>query len=100
MMSGKINESLESPIIRLCVQRYAYKVVVSMIGVNHENRGRGLCRDTISYIEDYCRQTGDSLWIEDVLSENLKNMLKRRGYKKSGKDFYLSANKLTKSIKS
>lgn len=79
--------------IRPCVD-------IMKIGINIENRSKGLCRDILHYIEEYCLENEKVTYVENVLSVRLKSMLKKRGYKKRYASFYLLPKESIKSIKS
>lgn len=55
---------------------------IQKIGVKRAAQGRGLCRDFLTYVEQYCARSGlGVVHVRTVLSERLKAMLRRRGYK-------------------
>ena len=85
--------NLATAIIRVSLEKTPIQIELIMIGVNHENRRKGLCRDVVDYIEQYCSRSGKRFVIVDVLSSRLKAMLIGRGYRKSGKSYHLLPDK-------
>lgn len=108
MQGGHKETYLATSIMRLALEKHNRTLMrkirpcidIVMIGINIENRGKGLCRDIMHYIEKYCANNNNVAYVENVLSVRLKSMLKKRGYKKRYASFYLLPKESIKSIKS
>jgi hypothetical protein len=85
---------LISYMMRVTLTKRPRAISIIMIGIDHDHRGKGLCRDFVDYVENYCSTHNMTLQFYRVLSRKLIGFLGRRGYRSSKSDFFLYPEKI------